>query len=51
MCSLLSSHEHINIYRYKILHENFCSKYLNLVTIRQDHMNEFNLLNEIFYNF
>ena len=50
MCSLISTYEHVNIYRYQILHKTFCSKCSNLVTIWQYHIDEFNLLNEIFYN-
>ena len=50
MCSLISSYEHVNIHRYQILHKIFCSKCLNLVTILQDHMDKFNILNEIFCN-
>ena len=51
MCSLTSSYEHVNIYRYQILHKFVYLKSSNLVTILHDHMNEFNLPNEIFCNF
>ena len=50
MRSLISSYEHVNIYQYQVLHENFCLKCWNFVTMWQDHMDKFNLFNETFGN-
>ena len=51
MYSLISLYGHVNIYRYQILYKKFSSKCSNLITILQDHMDEFILLNEIFCNY
>ena len=51
MYSLISLYGHVNIHRYQILYKNFRSKCSNLITILQDYMDEFNLLNKIFCNY
>ena len=47
---MIFAYDHISIYLFQILHENFLFKCLNLVTILQDLVDDCNLLNEIFSN-